>query len=335
MRYYEEFATGDICWTPYVMFFNRPGHTSPTINTDSGGFRLSVRGESSFSLKENRPDAPVNVVLGASPAFGLGASDDAHTIPSLLSQGDFAGPWLNLAAPAFNSTQETLLFLMHRDELPAVRNIIVYSGLNDLVVGGLPDADSGYGQFFFSGEFFRQLGVPAPHSGGRQPGWAQGRVAQAARRLSGEARQEKHALADPEQRIDIAARATERNLNRLVELAAPTGARVHFALQATAAWSGKRLTEEERLLIEENYSKRSQMWDLFRQILDPDVHASYAQRLEAACKRSGVPFLDVNQALDSSPHRDSWLFVDQTHCTDEGNRVVTDILRNEFAILPQ
>ncbi|MFF1443503.1 IopA [Streptomyces sp. NPDC058295] len=334
MKHYEEFATGDICWAPYVMFFNRPGHRSPAINTDAGGFRHSVGERGSFSLRENLPDGPVSLMLGASPAFGLGATDDAHTIPSLLSQGPSSVPWLNLAAPAFNSTQETLLFLMHRGELPAVRDIVVYSGLNDLVVAGLPAADSGYGQFFFSGEFFHQLGVPTLGQHTQQPGWAQGRLAQAARRLSGEARQEqeKQALADPERRIDIAARATERDLARLVELAAPTGARVRFALQATASWSRKRLTAQERLLIEENYSKRSQMWNLFQPILDPAVHASYAQRLETVCKQIGVPFLDVNEALNVSPHRDAWLFVDQTHHTDEGSRVVTDILRTEFAL---
>lgn len=332
MRHYEEFATGDICWTPYVMFFNRPGFRSPVINTDAGGFRHSVSARGAFSLKGELPEGPVSLMLGASPAFGLGATDDAHTIPSLLSQAPGARPWLNLAAPAFNSTQETLLFLMHRGELPAVRDIVVYSGLNDLVVGGLPAADSGYGQFFFSGEFFRQLGVPALGQGGKQPGWAQGRLAQAARRLGGEARQEDRSLADPEQRIDIAARTTGRDLARLVELAAPTGARVLFALQATASWSGKRLTEQERLLIEENYSQRAQMWNLFQQILDPAVHAAYAQRLAAVCKQHGVPFLDVNEALGASPERDAWLFVDQTHHTDDGSRVVADLLRTEFAL---
>lgn len=105
-----------------------------------------------------------------------------------------------------------------------------------------------------------------------------------------------------------------------------------FALQATASWSGKRLTEQERLLIEENYSQRAQMWNLFQQILDPAVHTAYAQRLADVCKQHGVPFLDVNEALGASPERDGWLFVDQTHHTDDGSRVVADLLRAEFAL---
>ncbi|MXM66901.1 IopA [Streptomyces sp. HUCO-GS316] len=332
MRHYEEFATGDIRWMPYVMFFNRPDHRSPVINTDSGGFRVSHGDRGSFSLHGTCPEGEVSLVLGASPAFGLGATGDARTIPSLLSRGPTAVPWLNLAAPAFNSTQEVLLFLLHREQLPAVRDIIVFSGLNNLVVAGLPNAGTGYGQFFFSGEFFRQLGVPGLGQAG-QPGWAQGRLAQAARRIGrGGTEEDKPRLAAPEERIDIAQRTTARDLDRLLELAAPTGARVHFALQPTAAWSGKSRTEEERLLIDENYSKRPQMWDLFRQILDPSVHIAYAQQVEAACKQRGVPFLDLNQALNASPRRDEWLFVDQTHLTDKGNRVVSDLLKTGFTL---
>lgn len=332
MRHYEEFATGDIRWMPYLMFFNRPDHRSPVINTDAGGFRLSHGDGGTFSLHGTLPEGEVSLVLGASPAFGLGATGDAQTIPSLLSRGPSGVPWLNLAAPAFNSTQEVLLFLMHRHQLPQVRDIVVFSGLNNLVVAGLPAAGTGYGQFFFSGEFFRQLGVPGLGQAG-QPGWAQGRLAQAARRIGrGGAEEDRPGLAAPEERIDIALRTTARDLDRLLELAAPTGARVHFVLQPTATWSQKRLTEEERLLIEENYAKRAQMWDLFRQILDPAVHAAYAERIEAVCKQRGVPFLDLNRALGGSPRRDAWLFVDQTHLTDEGSRVVTDIMRAEFSL---
>ncbi|WP_317453453.1 SGNH/GDSL hydrolase family protein [Streptomyces sp. CBMA152] len=333
MRHYEEFATGDIRWMPYVMFFNRPDFRSPVVNTDAGGFRMSAGKSGAYSLRGTLPKGDVSVLLGASPAFGFGATSDAATLSSLLSRGPASATWLNLAAPAFNSAQEVLIFLMHRDLLPDIRDIVVFSGLNNLVVAGLPMAGSGYGQFFFSGEFFRQLGASNVDQG-EQPGWARGKLAQAARRIGrgGALEEEKPELADPEERIAIALRNTARDLDRLLELAAPTGARVRYVLQPTASWSGKRFTEEERLLIEENDTERARMWNLFKQILDPAVHTAYAEQVEAACKQRGVPFLDASRALNTSPDRDRWLFLDQTHLTDEGNRVVTGLIEAEFGL---
>jgi hypothetical protein len=38
-----------------------------------------------------------------------------------------------------------VLFLLHRHQLPAVRDIAVFSGVNNLVVAGLPGATADYG----------------------------------------------------------------------------------------------------------------------------------------------------------------------------------------------
>ncbi|REE96252.1 hypothetical protein [Thermomonospora umbrina] len=329
MRQYEDFAMGDIRWLPYVMFFNRTGYGSAVLNTDSGGFRVSHGPSGPCSLQDAPPAGEVGVLLGASPAFGLGVSSDGNTLPSLLARGPDAVPWLNLAAPAFNSTQEVLLFLLHRHQLTGVRDIVVFSGLNNLVVAGLPAAKADYGQFFFSGAFFRQLGAPDQE----QPRWALGRIAQATRRIGRDREPgDGQDVPDPAERVDVAVRQTARDLARLLELAAPTGARVHFVLQPTVSWCGKPYSPEERALIEENDRERPQMWDLFRPVLDPSVHRAYAHRLETACKELGVAFLDANTALGASPAADSWLFVDQAHLNDHGTRTVAEILKAELAL---
>ncbi|MEK8174279.1 hypothetical protein NKH77_50610 [Streptomyces sp. M19] len=108
----------------------------------------------------NLPPGAVSVLLGGSPAFGFGASCDEETLASHLAAGPDAVPWLNLACNGFNSTQELITFLLHRHQLPVIRDIVVMSGLNNLVLAGLPKADSDYGQFFYSGEFARRLGLP-------------------------------------------------------------------------------------------------------------------------------------------------------------------------------
>lgn len=326
MRQYEDFATGAIRWLPYLMFFNRPDYRSAVVNTDPGGFRISHAPAGAFSLHGSMPDGEVSLVLGASPAFGLGASGDEWTISSRLSQKPSPAPWLNLAAPGFNSTQEVVLFLLHRHQLPRVRDIVVLSGLNNLVVAGLPTAASDYGQFFFSGEFFHQLGVPEMGQRYDPPRWALGRLAQAVRRIGRPELPDEPAEPDLAQRIEIAVRNTVRDLDRCRELAAPTGARLHFVLQPTAAWTGKVYTREERLLIEENTTERAAMWNLFNPVLTRAVHEEYAGRLAAACAERSLPFLDLNTALGAAEVAGGWLFVDQVHLNDEGNAAAADLI---------
>lgn len=312
MKYYEEFASGEMRWLPYLMFFSRAGYQSPVLTTDSGGFRPTEAGGERYSLLQDRPDGEVSVMLGASPAFGWGATSDAATITSLLAAVPGQPKWLNLAASAFNSTQELLVFLLHRHQLPRIRDIVVLAGLNNLVVAGLPDAASDYGQFFFSGEFFTQLGNPDLNKYYRQPKWAVGRLA---KRFAGGAPEPDRTLA-PLARSELAADIQARDLDRLLELAAPTGARVHFMLQPTATWTGKTLSAEEEELIAEVNVERGALWTMFTPILSDAVHHDYRDRLAAACAARGISFHDASALLGG----DEWLFIDQAHITDEGNR---------------
>ncbi|ACU37793.1 IopA [Actinosynnema pretiosum subsp. pretiosum] len=317
MKQYEDLTAGEFRWLPYLVFFNRVDYRSDVVTTDAGGFRTSHGPGGAHSLAGPRAPGEVSVLLGGSPAFGFGATRDERTITSELSRGPGAAAWLNLGAPAFNSTQELVLFLLHRHELPRLRDVVVFSGLNNLVVAGLPDARADYGQFFFSGEFFRQLGVPDPSEQIRQPRWALGGLARRIGRKGGAPEPERGA-GTLRERIDLAVERTTRDLERLAELAAPTGARVHFVLQPVERWTGKTRSPEERALIEEAPPERAAVWNLFGPVLDREVHERYRDRVAAACAERSLSFFDANPVLDSP----DWHFVDPVHLTDEGNRVV-------------
>lgn len=330
---YERLMAGNgdgIRWLPYLMFLATRDFSSPVVNTDAGGFRISHGPAGPCSLMGDLPDGEVSVLLGGSPAFGFGASCDEETLPSHLATGPGAVPWLNLACNGFNSTQELILFLLHRHQLPAIRDIVVFSGLNTLVLAGLPKAASDYGQFFFSGEFFRLLGVPDP----REQRLSPKQLARAVKRLARQAEkkppateQEQSDLLAPAERVDLALRTVGRDLDRLAELAAPTGARIHYVLQPVSTWTRKPYTPEEQQLIDE----RSRIWDaLFGLVIDPAVHEGYAHGLEEVCKERSIPFLDMNRAMGSGPVADSWLFVDLVHCSDQGYRAAADIMKAEL-----
>ncbi|MET8830524.1 GDSL-type esterase/lipase family protein [Streptomyces sp. NPDC004610] len=326
---YEKFAMSGVHWQPYVMYFNQPDHHSPVLTTDSRGFRLShgERGEPQ-SLGDHLPEGPVSLLMGGSSAFGFGAGSDRTTLASLLSR-ESGTPWLNLAAPAFNSTQEVLLFLLHRHQLPQIQDVLIFSGLNNLVVSALPGADRGYGQFFFSGEFYGELSGVAVR---RTSVATVSRPRSGLRRLLSRSGPPVPPEPPLDQRISTAAGALRRDLDRLLELLAPTGARVRFALQPTLPWTGKIPSVEESVLLAEDGSLWSTMWAGFRTSLTAEAHERYADETARICRERGVDFLDLSSALGSHPDRDSWLFVDPVHLNDRGNGLVTTSLCAAFGI---
>ncbi|MFC8076378.1 SGNH/GDSL hydrolase family protein [Streptomyces sp. NPDC057307] len=324
---YERVMAGDgegFRWLPYLMFHSNASFDSPVVHTDAGGFRISHGPSGPRSLMGDLPEGPVSVLLGGSPAFGLGASCDEETVASHLAAGPDSVPWLNLACSGFNSTQELITFLLHRHQLPVIKDIVVMSGLNNLVLAGLPKADNDYGQFFYSGEFARRLGLPELE----QPESLLDKLAKTARRVTGNPGEpEVNRVPEPAERLELAVRIIARDLDRLAELAAPTGARIHFALQPVSTWTRKPYTAEERQLLQE----RGGVWDkLFSLVLDAEVHEGYGPALEAMCKERDIAFLDLNRSLGSAPAADNWLFVDSLHLTDEGYRTVADAMRSDL-----
>lgn len=318
--------SGEFRLLPYTMFFSRQDFQSPVVSTDAGGFRLTHGPAGPVSVAGNLPDGPVNVLLGGSPAFGFGATSDEGTLPSQLAAAPGAAPWLNMACNGFNSTQEAVLFLLHRHQLPAIGELVVMSGLNTLVLSGLPDADRDYGQYFFSGEFVREMGFEPPKS-------LLSRLREKVRRrvapTEADEREAAARVLAPEERIELALRTTARNLDRLAELAAPTGARLHYVLQPVATWTRKPYTAQERYLIDEH----GPAWHgLFSLVVDPAVHQAYAPGVEALCKERDISFLDLNPALGAEPVADQWLFTDLVHLTDDGYRASARILRAELGL---
>ncbi|CAM3787089.1 GDSL-type esterase/lipase family protein [Nocardiopsis gilva] len=337
LQSYVEYVSnnGELHWVPYLMLFNRPNYRSRVLTTDSCGFRSSVTAEGPCSPGGAMPDGPVNIVLGGSIAFGYGASSDAHTISSRMSQLSPASrsaparsrrPWLNLGAPGFNSTQEALLLLLHRHRMPEIRDVVVLSGLNNLVIAGLPQPAHGYGEFFFSEQHFRKIqGNVDP-----RPRWSPGRLVDAIRNAPASDDTEEQAGPELDERMDIAAANTAVDLDRIRACVADRGARIHFVLQPTAPWTRKTYTPEETALFEAMDSEQYNAWELFKPGFDAAVHSPYADRLEKVCKERYIPFLDLNSAFSEPEYADRWLFVDRVHLNDDGNQFAAEIIMSRL-----
>ena len=56
----------------------------------------------------------------------------------------------------------------------------------------------------------------------------------------------------------------------------------------------------------------------------------YKDGIKNICDSLRVKFFDMNEALSKMKLDGRWLYVDRAHFTDEGNRIVAEILEKEI-----
>ncbi len=314
---YDRFASRGLSqYLPYVMSFNAAGFHSASINTDALGFRFAHdRSGSPISvgtLDAGRA-ASVNLLVGASPALGYGATSDAASVVSRLAASDPDGtPWLNFAGHCFNAVQELMLFMLHSHRLPAIRRIVVMGGFNTLVMARLPEFIRGtLPPFYFCGDYYEKFDELASDNGAkiaaaRLPKWPA----------------ETTAVPPIANTIESASRETLHRLATWKQLADSLGAEFTFIMQPLATWVRKPCAEETELFDELDQISRLGTWqDLYGDISSPEVAQRYAQNLETGCRNLRIRFGNLVDDLRERPANE-WLFVDRAHFTDVGNDVV-------------
>ncbi|MFD5076473.1 SGNH/GDSL hydrolase family protein [Streptomyces sp. NPDC058371] len=283
---------------PYLLWFQKPDESNEAFHTDRLGFRFTVSGDRRTSPGTHQGDGPVRLLAGSSSVFGVGASTDAATVASRLwSTYAPAEPWFTFGGQAFNSAQELLLLTLFHHMLPPVSEIVLYSGVNNLVVSRLPEEQQGVHGAHYMGE--------APAADAAVPG--------------------------PAERVQRAADRTAAHLRTWQALATAMGARLVFALQPLASWVRDEPAEQEKKLFAE-LDKASNFRGVHADIVAMDVGRDYAAALDKRCQELGVPFLDTNQLLASRATPQDWLFADRVHMTDAGYDLVARILAEELEL---
>ncbi|QNP68694.1 Inducer of phenazine A [Streptomyces roseirectus] len=324
LRYDDFDDRAETRYLPYLMYFHRANYRSDTINTDRLGFRMSV-GNGTQASVDNLPKGPVRLLAGSSTPFGIGATSDATTMASRLwSRYAPSLPWLNFAGRSHNSMQELLLFLTHRHLLPEIDEIVVFSGLNDLALSRLPDAQRGaHGAFFNCGEYFEQMEELRARHRKQKRGFG--------RRPGGPAQGEGHVVPPLADRIAYAVDLTSQHLASLQLLAAPTGARITYVLQPLATWVRETGSAQERAVFGE-LDEVSNFWELYGDIATIATGRRYAAALEQACKAQDVRFLDLSPVVAQEVTDRDWLYVDRAHFTDHGTEIVSRLLADSLAL---
>lgn len=334
MRDYDEFNdAAQRNYLPYLMYFGRPGFSSPTINTDRSGFRLSTGPDGlSASAGGHVPPGPVRIITGGSTTLGVGATGDNMTLASLLwSRYAPSEPWLNFAGHCFNPVQEALLLTLYRHRLGDISEIVVFSGVNAMMLARLPEWQQGdHGAFFFCGEYFEQMEELRERNRGRS-----GRFGRRARAAAPKAAV---ATFDDVRRdigavIGSAVDNTLRQLDTLRRVAGP-GTRVSYVLQPMSRWMRPTSTPQEEILFEERdrIYKRGVWEELYGDVATPEVARDLARALRVGCEKRGVRFLDLNPVVAEATTQHDWLFVDRVHYNDAGHEIVARALAESLEL---
>lgn len=314
-------------WLPYTMFFQKKNYISNTINTDDYGFRISKTANKRFKTSDIY-DKPVNLIVGSSTAMGTGASSDEFTLASRLAHYRDE-IWLNFAARGYNSTQEVILFLMHQHRFKKIDRVVIVSGMNNLVLEGLPEATrSDHGQYYYSYEYVHYMTMYNEEQGKKRNSILQ--------RLNKFLNEPEEIIItdtgiDTTTRIQRAADATARALNQWKALLAPYGASLDYVLQPLTTWSKDKFTSEEEEIINAVDSCPNNFWRLFGNILGKEVYQPFVRAMASACRANDVPFYDLNMMIKNSDFVRNNIFIDRLHFNDSGYDGIAKLI-NEQAL---
>lgn len=307
-------------YVPYLMYFHRTNFESPSVTTDGSGFRRSTGADGvTASAAGAIPPGPVGILAGGSSALGVGASDDSHTLASLLWRRYASSlTWLNFGSYCFNPAQEVLLLTLYRHLLGQIDEIVILSGANAAIMARLPEWQQGdHGAFFFCNDYWRKMSelqqeaapTPSRRRRPRPPVPAGSTVADLRR--------------DATTVIASATEMTRRQLDIWRRVAGPE-TRVSYVLQPVTRWMPYEYAPEEKALFDE-YDAASDLgpWDdAYADIASTTFARAFADSLESACADQGVDFLDLNPVIAERATASDWLFVDRVHYNDKGHDLV-------------
>ena len=120
-------------WLPYLMFSQTPNFRSDVINTDENGYRYSNNKDISYKNifdvgKNDIQTKGVNLILGNSFGFGVGATEDSATISGNLNDKNV---FLNIACRAHVGFQEIISVVSNIHKFKKINKIVVISGIAD------------------------------------------------------------------------------------------------------------------------------------------------------------------------------------------------------------
>ena len=331
----------DIKWHPNIMFFQEENFSSAVINTDQFGFRYTSNKSSKISPCSDSKifDQNTSLIIGSSSAFGVGASSDQKTISSLLTKYS-KEKYLNFGGRAHVSSQELTLFNQFASKFKKIKNVIIFSGLNDLYLSYLRNDFNELAPFFYGKQYVKNM-ENVDISFKRQiikfflyPFY---KNSINYKKLSLEEllklKYRKHKQYNQNRNIkksysvDYTIEHLERNLFIWKKLSQSFPFNLIYVLQPTLEWMPKLPSKEENIIIKYLNTEKDRI--KVNNILSKSVHEEYSLKLRRVCKKLNIRYFDSNYGFSKNINNDDWLFVDRVHMTDKGYSLIS-IYLNEI-----
>lgn len=325
-------------WTPNLMFMNNPNYRSNVCNTDVYGLRFNniPNDRSNLSIFKSNEKKDLFVMVGSSTTFGVGSTSDDNTIPSILSELS-TNHFLNFGGRAFNGFQEILLFQLFIEKVKKAKQIILYSGINDVYMSYNKNFISEFpGPFFFNKEFLSKMNNV---------------------NLSLKRKILKFFLPNlnidyrtiqfkdffnlfKKDKFEILNKAfpkislndiVKRNLMLWSNLANTLNVKINFFLPPFINWcKNKSDYTNEEIEIQNYISNEGNLkYHSYYDSISND-YKNIRSLFKKNCEENKIQFYDCNEIFREKKNINEWLFVDRVHLTDYGNLLISKFLLSKL-----
>ena len=288
------------------------------LRTDPWGLRRTIGRDGRELIADGiGRDEPVDILLGGSFCFGVGASGDETTLASALAQRTGRAT-LNLGGYSLTLAQNFIQFMFFCGRYANIRNVVI-AGFNEIFHFYACDAIfRRYGMFLFNTRFLEAMNGALTE-------------------------QRRHALFGAEQRpfLPLTHRpeneqrerallnsTIEETLGTLARHSSAIGARLVVMTQPTALLQQRKTAPEEDELFA-HYDAASGIAAQYHRAVRS--HAEWHRAdMTALAETLGFDYVEINDLIGSSQDG-AWLFVDRVHMTDLGYATIADILAERLA----
>ena len=321
---------------PYIMFTQPPNFRSEVLNTDERGFRFNSKVTKKSIFDEIKKNETI-LFLGGSAAFGVGSTKDENSITGILEKKSECN-FLNLGGRAFTGFQEIISLFSNIDNLEKlnIKKIIVFSGTNDFYLNNFFDVRYP-GLFYFNSIFSQKMNTFSlkknffiklleffltDHNKYNFNNLNKNNFLKFL--ISGKFR--KNSLNSDFQTMALD-NIIKRNFNFYRILKKIFNCDLVFIFQPILNWCKTPNNEEKSLLKYSDlyFPKQNRYVNKF---LSKNHHKEFSNLLKDISALNEIKFYDMNDFFKEKNLEKEWLFVDNIHLTDDGNKHTSEYLAN-------
>ena len=302
-------------WKPFLMNLQKVNFRSDVVNTDLFGLRFNKTIESNSIFETKKNEKKKAALVGSSTVFGVGATSDIFTIPSVLSDVSNIH-YYNIGGRAYSGFQEIILFNSLINNFKDIEEIILFSGLNDIFLDRYIDEyDQVLGPMFFNNQFYNLMNK------GSQT-WKKKIIENMLEFFK------KKQKIEPTKKKNIK-EIIKRNLKCWSIIRAGLNTKLCFFLQPFANWCNRELSNEEKIIFGE-LDKISVKTNKTLQRMDITLYNEFKLFIKNICNEYEIKFFDCNDYLSDKQFDRKWIFVDRVHLTDMGNKNIANFIKSKI-----